>query len=106
LGEMQTKVLKVFHLVDLYFFKLAQPLTVSTVLLCKLQRRKKGGKPDRKSHPLSFDLRNLYRNLQPENSQDYARKPRNWLFMNSASVYWTRAVEHKHSTALQLYNIA
>jgi hypothetical protein len=36
--------------------------------------------------PLPYGLRNLYRNLMPENSQDYAQKPqRNFTFMNSAS---------------------
>jgi hypothetical protein len=47
----------------------------------------KGGKPDRKPYPLlPYVLRNPYRNLQAENSQDYAQKPqRNCTFMNSAS---------------------
>jgi hypothetical protein len=61
LNEIQTKVLRVFLLVfkvtstalpcDFYFFKLTQPLTVSN------------------------GLRNPYRNLKSENSQDYAQKP-------------------------------
>jgi hypothetical protein len=34
-----------------------------------------GGKPDRKSYPLPYGLRNLHRNLKSENSQDYAQKP-------------------------------
>jgi hypothetical protein len=38
--------------------------------------KEKGGKPDRKPHPLPC-LRNPYRNLQFENSQDYAQKPQN-----------------------------
>ncbi len=33
----------------------------------------KGGKPDRKPHPLTYGLSNPYRNLKPENSQDYAK---------------------------------
>jgi hypothetical protein len=38
--------------------------------------------------PLPYDKRNPYRNLKPENSQDYAQKPqRNCTFMNSASVH-------------------
>jgi hypothetical protein len=46
----------------------------------------KGGKPDRKPHPLPYGLRNPYRNLKSENSQDYAQKPqRNYTLMNSAS---------------------
>jgi hypothetical protein len=32
--------------------------------------KEKGGKPDRKPHPLAYGLRNLYRNLKFENSQD------------------------------------
>jgi hypothetical protein len=34
--------------------------------------KKKSGKPDRTLYPLSHGLRNPYRNLKPENSQDYA----------------------------------
>jgi hypothetical protein len=34
---------------------------------------KKRGKPNRKTHPLPYVLRNPYRNLQSENSQDYAQ---------------------------------
>ncbi len=78
----------VFHLVinsqlysfawDSYFFKLTQPLTVSV--------KEKGREPDRKPYPRSFGLRNPYRNLKSENSQDYAQKPqRDCTFKNSAS---------------------
>jgi hypothetical protein len=50
--------------------------------------KEKGGKPDRKSYPNPYDLRNPYRNLKSENSQDYAEKSqRNCMFMNSASSY-------------------
>ncbi len=42
---------------DFYFFKLMEPLIVSTVQL------------------LHVGLRNPYRNLKSENSQDYAQKP-------------------------------
>ena len=46
----------------------------------------KGGRPDRKPHLLPYFLRNPYRNLKSENSQDNAQKPeRNYTFMNSAS---------------------
>ncbi len=42
----------------------------------------KGGK----LYPLPYGLRNLYRNLESEKSQDYAQKPqRNCTFMNLAS---------------------
>ncbi len=51
---------------DFYFFKLTQPLTVSTTV------KEKGGKPDRKPYPLPYGLRNPYRNLKSENSQDYS----------------------------------
>ncbi len=72
---------------DFYFFKLSQPLTVSTVQLLYTVKEK-GGKPDRKPYPLPYGLKNPYRNLKPENSQDYAQKPQqNWTFMNSASLH-------------------
>ena len=48
--------------------------------------KEKGGKPDRKPYPLPYGLRNPYRNLKSENSQDYVEKPqRNLTFMNLAS---------------------
>jgi hypothetical protein len=58
--------------------------------LCTVQLlytvREKGGNPDRKPYPLPYSLRNPYRNLKSENSQDYAQKPQqNFTFMNSAS---------------------
>jgi hypothetical protein len=37
--------------------------------------KEKGGKPDRKPYPLSYGLRNPYRNLKSGSSQDYAQKP-------------------------------
>jgi hypothetical protein len=47
--------------------------------------KEKGGKPDRKPHPLPYSLRNPYRNLKSKNDQDYAQKhQRNFTFMNSA----------------------
>jgi hypothetical protein len=49
--------------------------------------KEKGGKPDRKQYPLPHGLRNPYRNLKSENSQDYAQKPQqNCALMNSASL--------------------
>jgi len=49
--------------------------------------KEKGGKPDRKPYPLPYGLRNPYRNLKCDNSQDYAQKPqRNCMFINSASA--------------------
>ncbi len=87
------EILRVFLLVihshlysfawDFHFSKLTQPLTVSV--------KEKGGKPDRKPFPLPYGLRNPYRNLQPENYQDYAQKPQlDCTFMNSASGLWRR----------------
>jgi hypothetical protein len=55
--------------------------------LLQLSVKEKEGNPDRKPYPLSYGLRNPYRNLKSENSQDYAQKPqRDFTFMNSASV--------------------
>jgi hypothetical protein len=54
-----------------YFFKLTQPLTFSTIqLLYSVQE--KGGKPERKSCPVPYGLRNLHRNFKSENTEDYA----------------------------------
>jgi hypothetical protein len=97
LGRIQTKVWRVFLLFFhcyLYSFtlrfKFLQTHATFYVFLqfsyWTLQRRN-GGKPDRKTYPLPFGLRNSYRNLKSENSQDYAQKPqRNSTFMNSTSV--------------------
>jgi len=49
---------------EIFFFKLAQPITVSTVQLLYTVEEK-GGKPDRKPYPLPYGLRNPYRNLKP-----------------------------------------
>jgi hypothetical protein len=57
---------------------------------------KEKGKPDRKPHPFPYGLRNSYRNLKSENSQDYAQEPqRNWTFMNSASGSGSRFLAQK-----------
>ncbi len=88
LDEIQTKVLRIFLLAihshlyrfALRFFKHTQPLTVSV--------KEKAGKSDRKRYPLPYCLRNPFRNLKSENSQQYAQKPQwNCTFMNSASVH-------------------
>ncbi len=79
-------LLQLFALSFLFFNKLTQPLTVSSVQLLYTVKEK-GGKPDRKPYPLFYGLRNPYRNLKSEISQDYAQKSqRNCTFMNSASV--------------------
>jgi hypothetical protein len=96
LGEIQTKVLRVFLLAipsHLYSFALrflflqthatSYSFYSSVTVHCKGGRRK----TDRKPYPPPYGLRNPYSNLKSENSQDYAQKPqRNWMFMNSASV--------------------
>jgi hypothetical protein len=69
---------------DFYFFKLTQPLTFSTVQLLYTVKEK-GGKPERKSYPVPFGLRNPYRNLKSEKSQDYAH----------CSLYKLLHVNHK-----------
>jgi hypothetical protein len=61
---------------------MTQPITVFTVQLLYTVKEK-GGRP----YPLPYGLRNPYRNLKSENSQDYAlKRQRNCTFMNSASV--------------------
>jgi hypothetical protein len=95
LDENQTKFLRAFllsiqsHICSFTFrFILLQTHTTtysfySSVLYTV---KEKGGKPDRKSYSLPYGLRNPYRNLKSENSQDYAKKlQRNCAFMNSAS---------------------
>ncbi len=89
MDEIQTEVVIVFLLVihrHLY--------TESTALLeisissnsRNFSVKEKGGKPDRKLYPLPYGLRNPYRNLKSENSQEYAQKPQcDCTFMNSAS---------------------
>jgi hypothetical protein len=45
--------------------------------------KEKGGQPDRKPYPLPYGLRNPFRNLKSENSQDYAQKPQqNCMFIS------------------------
>ncbi len=78
---------------EFYFFKLTLPPTVFRVQLLYTVKEK-GGKPDRNPYPLPYGLRNPFRSLNSENSQDYAQKPqRNCTFMNLASgmmVTWYR----------------
>ncbi len=53
--------------------------------------KEKVGKPHRKPYPLSDGLRNPYRNLKSENSQDYAQKPQqNCTFINWLQEYLLR----------------
>ncbi len=62
-------------------------LHISTVQLLYTVKEK-GGKSDRKPNPLPYGIRNPYRNLKSEYSQDYSQKPqRNCAFMNSASGF-------------------
>ncbi len=86
-----------------YFFRLTQPLTVSTDQLQYTVEEKggkprteshTGGKPVRKPYPLPYGLRNPKRNLKSENSQDYSQKPqrnceivRSWIRLRD---WWQR----------------
>jgi hypothetical protein len=92
----QTKVLRVFLLaIHSYLYSFALRFLflqtdATTYSFYRVQLlytvKEKGGKPDRKPNPLSHGLRNPYRNLKSENSQDYAQKPQqNSTFINSAS---------------------
>ncbi len=62
----------------IYFFKLTQPLTVSIVNYSTAYTIKE------KTTTLPYGLRNPYRNLKSDNSEDYAQKsPRNfsWIWL-------------------------
>jgi hypothetical protein len=60
-------------------------------LLYTVKEKGKGGNPVRKPYPFTYGLRNPYKNLKPENYQDYAQKhQRNSTFMHSASVHGQR----------------
>jgi hypothetical protein len=55
----------------------------------KEKRGKLAGKP----HPLPYGLRNPYRNLKSDNSQDYAQKPQtNCTFMSLDSGHGDSSV--------------
>ncbi len=70
---------------ELYFFKLTQSLTVSTVQLLYTVKEKGGNLIE--NHTPSLWFKNPYRNFKSEKSQDYARKPQwNDTFMNLASA--------------------
>ncbi len=87
----QSCLLYSFALRFLFLQTHATSYSLYSALLYRL--KKKGGKPDKKPHPLSYVLRNPYKNFKSENSQDYAQKPqRNCMFMNSASVLIPLAV--------------
>jgi hypothetical protein len=60
-------------------------LPISTVHLLYIVKEK-GGKPDRKPYLLLFALRNPYRNLKFENSQDYAQKPQHEFGFSSLKI--------------------
>ncbi len=95
MDEIQTKVLRVFLLAihshlyrfDLRFLFLQIHATSYSFYSSVLYAVKEEvGKPNRKPYPLLYGVRNPYRNLMSENSQDYAQKPqRNCAFKNSAS---------------------
>ncbi len=77
---------------DFYFFTLTQSLTISTIHLLYTVKEKVGkpgrkpypipmveeihtetSRPDRKPYPFPYGLRNPYRNLKHENSQELSR---------------------------------
>jgi hypothetical protein len=51
--------------------------------------KEKGGKPDRKPHPLSYVLRNPYRNLKSDNSQDFAQNLNDFGFFMAYTTHKT-----------------
>jgi hypothetical protein len=76
LDEVQTIVLRVF------FLAIHSPLYSVSLRFLFLQTikspytlKEKGVKPDKKSYHLPYVLRNLYRNLKSDNSQEYAQEP-------------------------------
>jgi hypothetical protein len=84
LDKIQTKVIRVFFIAiysQPYSFALRLLFLqthatsynfYSTIIVhCKGE----SSKTSRKPHLLSYVLRNPYRNLKPENSQDFAQKP-------------------------------
>ncbi len=90
LGRIQTKAWRVFLLIiqsHLFRFALKYLFLQTHATFCSfcsalLYTVKKGGKHDRKPHPVPYGLINL----KSENSQDYAQKPLwNRMLMNSAS---------------------
>ncbi len=81
-------------------FLFLQTHATSTVKL-QYTVKEKGRKPDRKPYPLPYGLRNPYRNLKSLNSEDYAQKPqRNCMFMNLASVQYTRGKSNWYGCTL------
>jgi hypothetical protein len=78
--EIQTKVFGVFFLAILCLETYISSNSRNLLQLlqfrqCNGKRKEKEGKCERKPYPLPYGLRNLYRNLKSENSQDYAQKP-------------------------------
>jgi hypothetical protein len=53
---------------------------ISVTVHCTV--KEKGEKPDRKPDRKPYPLRNPYRNLKSENSQDYAQKPSTKLYVH------------------------
>jgi hypothetical protein len=82
--ENQTKVLRTV-LLTIHSFAL-RFVFLQTYVKLLYTVKEKGGKPDQKPYPLSYGLRNPYRNPKSENFLYYAQKPqRNCKFMISAS---------------------
>jgi hypothetical protein len=96
LDLIQTKVLRVFllafhstHGTSYVFLQTHATFYIFVQFsYCTYTVKEKGKKPDRKPCLLPHALRNPYRNLKPENYQDYAQKPKqNCTFMNLASAH-------------------
>jgi hypothetical protein len=112
LKEIQTKVLRVFLLVIQSPLQLCLEISISSdshnlsqFLLYTV--KEKGGKPDRKPYPLTNGLRNPYRNLKSEKTQDYAQKPqRNCTFKNSASGVPPSSIAFNRCTRALLFGCA
>ncbi len=104
LGRNLDKSLKSFHShlysIALRFLFLQTPGTSYSFYSSV---KEKGRKPYRKPYPLPYGIRNPYRSLKSENSQEYyQRLQRNCTFMNSASVEHATAPPHSLYT---LYNV-
>jgi hypothetical protein len=87
LGEIQTQSFSLAIHSHLHSFALRFPFLQTHATSYSFYNysytvKEKGGKPDGKPYPLLYGLRNPYRNLKSENSQDYAQKPSTKLYVH------------------------
>ncbi len=123
MDEIQTKALRVFLLAihshlypvqctlcvqlchEIFISLNSRKLLHSSSNSCKLLRnstlkllytvKEKGGKPDTKrSIPLPYGLRNPYRNLKSENSQDYAPETSKKLYVHEFAFRTGCGLDH------------